>query len=401
MGSKTLNDIFYKPDIGASGAVEKGKFDDGLDVADGLIESNKPANNKISAFAVTTSAELAGKISDKVGSGALVFETALNNRTTQTTEDYTIYCNASTGNDITGDGTSGNPYATIQKCIDMLPTIIAHDVIIAVGADETITSTIDFAGHNCLKTMTLKAMDSSDNNLYDNGVATGGSATTLTDTAKTWTADFWNGGYVYIYQGTGAGEVRTITDTTPDTITIESGTTPDVTSKYVIVMVTITGDGVATGTASELVNFAIYGFRWSTFSSYANVMMGNGSKCQYNLYLVGTGHSVFFQGTTGGVFYDNFINVPATKAGLVLETSVNTARKNCFYSSSASTNTGVLAYRISFIPMTGGTYVNTFINLDIGISANALSGVAGATGQVYSGCNTDYTPIADDPSYCK
>ena len=73
MGSKTLNDIFYKPDIGASGAVEKGKFDDGLDVADGLIESNKPANNKISALAATTSAELAGVISDEVGEGKAVF----------------------------------------------------------------------------------------------------------------------------------------------------------------------------------------------------------------------------------------------------------------------------------------------------------------------------------------
>ena len=77
MGSKTLNDIFYKPDIGASGAVEKGKFDDGLDVADGFIESNKPVNNKLSAFAVTTSAELAGVISDEKGAGALVFETLL------------------------------------------------------------------------------------------------------------------------------------------------------------------------------------------------------------------------------------------------------------------------------------------------------------------------------------
>jgi len=26
MGEKTLNDIFYKPDIGASGAVEKGSL---------------------------------------------------------------------------------------------------------------------------------------------------------------------------------------------------------------------------------------------------------------------------------------------------------------------------------------------------------------------------------------
>ena len=79
MGEKTLNDIFYKPTIGASGAVEKGKFDDGLDVADGFIESNKPVNNKLSAFAVTTSAELAGKISDKVGTGKLLFSSVIGN----------------------------------------------------------------------------------------------------------------------------------------------------------------------------------------------------------------------------------------------------------------------------------------------------------------------------------
>jgi len=73
MGAKTPNDIFYKPAIAASGAVEKGKFDDGLDVADGLIEGNKPENNKLSAFAATTSAELAGVISDEVGTGKAVF----------------------------------------------------------------------------------------------------------------------------------------------------------------------------------------------------------------------------------------------------------------------------------------------------------------------------------------
>ena len=79
MGSKTLNNIFYKPDIGASGAVEKGKFDDGLDVADGFIEGNKPANNKLSAFAATTSADLAGVISDEEGTGKLLFSSVIGN----------------------------------------------------------------------------------------------------------------------------------------------------------------------------------------------------------------------------------------------------------------------------------------------------------------------------------
>jgi hypothetical protein len=82
MGVPTPNNIFYKPDIGASGAVEKGLFDDGLDVADGFIEGNKPANNKLSAFAATTSLELAGVISDKIGAGKLRFDTSVTVKTT-------------------------------------------------------------------------------------------------------------------------------------------------------------------------------------------------------------------------------------------------------------------------------------------------------------------------------
>ena len=125
MGEKTLNDIFYKPSIGASGAVEKGKFDVGLDDADVLIEANKDAKHtqgtdqgldtgganavvvadikdsvtkkhsqntdtdldatfeatfvkktdKLSVMAATSSAELAGIISDETGTGKAVFGT--------------------------------------------------------------------------------------------------------------------------------------------------------------------------------------------------------------------------------------------------------------------------------------------------------------------------------------
>ena len=37
------------------------------------------------------------------------------------TEDVTVYVNGSTGNDLTGDGTSALPFATIQKAVDALP----------------------------------------------------------------------------------------------------------------------------------------------------------------------------------------------------------------------------------------------------------------------------------------
>ena len=402
MGSKTLNDIFYKPDIGASGAVEKGKFDDGLDDADILIESNKPVNNKLSAFAVTTSEELAGVISDKTGSGALVFETALNDRTTQTTEDYTIYCNASTGNDITGDGTSGNPYATIQKCIDMLPTIIAHNVIIAVGADETVTTAISFAGHYCGKSLTLKAMDISDNNLYFSGTATGGSATTLTQTGAGWAIDFWNGGYVFIWKGTGVGEVREITNTTSDTITIASGTTPDNTSKYVIVKVTITGSSINNCIEAPLDNLYIQGFKFTGATKYAIRTDEAGSSgtgihtldVKYNL--IQTPFGIRIAAYKSAKVWECYINADSGKNGLFVA-----SMSYCYIRDSVikGAGIGVNATSNSMVLMVN-TVPNTFIDLATGIKALMGSIVQNGSSMTFVSCSTDLDPAAaSDPAF--
>ena len=98
MGVNTLNGYFYKPDYGASGTVEKGLFDDKLDVADAEIKSSKDLKHsqntdtdlesvfkatlakkldKLSVFAQTTSAELAGVISDEIGEGILILGNVL------------------------------------------------------------------------------------------------------------------------------------------------------------------------------------------------------------------------------------------------------------------------------------------------------------------------------------
>lgn len=41
MGENTPNNIFYKPSYGASGLIEKGKFDEKMDSADSIIYKNK------------------------------------------------------------------------------------------------------------------------------------------------------------------------------------------------------------------------------------------------------------------------------------------------------------------------------------------------------------------------
>lgn len=85
----------------------------------------------------------------------------------------------------------------------------------------------------------------------DSGTVTSATDTTLTDTSKTgataWVADEQIGYAVYIYSGTGKGQIREITDNTTNQLTVATWTTnPDTTSKYIITYLnkqTVTVDG--------------------------------------------------------------------------------------------------------------------------------------------------------------
>jgi hypothetical protein len=70
---------------------------------------------------------------------------------------------------------------------------------------------------------------------FATGTATSGTGTTLVQTGKTWTASQWINSQVRITGGTGAGQIRTITANTADTLTVATWTTnPDATSTYAI-----------------------------------------------------------------------------------------------------------------------------------------------------------------------
>lgn len=71
----------------------------------------------------------------------------------------------------------------------------------------------------------------------DNGTSSGSNtSTTLNDTSQSWTADAYNGKALIITGGTGAGQIRTISDTTSTQLTVSAAweTTPDATSTYVV-----------------------------------------------------------------------------------------------------------------------------------------------------------------------
>ena len=65
------------------------------------------------------------------------------------------------------------------------------------------------------------------------GTATGGSTTTLVDSGASFTTAMI-GAPVYIYEGTGKGQIRTITARTGTQLTVATWTAPDTTSKYII-----------------------------------------------------------------------------------------------------------------------------------------------------------------------
>ena len=68
---------------------------------------------------------------------------------------------------------------------------------------------------------------------FTTGTATSATGTTLTQTGKTWTASQWINSQVRITGGTGAGQIRTITANTADTLTVATWTiNPDATSTY-------------------------------------------------------------------------------------------------------------------------------------------------------------------------
>ena len=70
---------------------------------------------------------------------------------------------------------------------------------------------------------------------FATGTATSATGTTLVQTGKTWTASQWINAQVRITAGTGAGQIRTITANTADTLTVATWTTtPDATSQYAI-----------------------------------------------------------------------------------------------------------------------------------------------------------------------
>jgi hypothetical protein len=101
---------------------------------------------------------------------------------------------------------------------------------------------------------------------FGSGTATSATGTTIVQTGKTWTPSQWINSQVRIVSGTGAGQIRTITANTADTLTVATWTTtPDATSVY-----QITGNDdfiyYLGNNAVTMYRYSISGNTWTTLS---------------------------------------------------------------------------------------------------------------------------------------
>lgn len=107
------------------------------------------------------------------------------------------------------------------------------------------------------------------------------SATTVGKTGKTWTASQWVNSQVRITEGTGAGQVRTITANTGTTLTVATWTVnPDATSVFVIEpnddFLYLIGNNAVT-----LYRYSISGNTWSTITPGVARSAAPGAGCSW------------------------------------------------------------------------------------------------------------------------
>ena len=103
----------------------------------------------------------------------------------------------------------------------------------------------------------------------------GQTSTTLQDVDKSWTTDEWAGRRVNITAGTGAGQTRTVSSNTANTLTVSPAWSliPDGTSQYVIA-IAIAVPTLATGEANSTVSRLAGAFTFGT-----NQGVWDGARC--------------------------------------------------------------------------------------------------------------------------
>lgn len=303
----------------------------------------------------------------------------------------TLYVDIATGND-GNPGTSALPKQTILGALNALPVVIAHPVTICVrpGNYPENNIAIDFARFATLNGILIKVVNANDEDMFYNGLATGGGINFLDDAGAAWSINRFQNAYIWIYGGTGAGQVRQIASNTATriTVTVNWAVNPNATSYYAIGGgATLTGTGAChISSQGKMVN--LYGFRHTGASS---------DDARWSIW-------------ASGAFYYNYC--ATSVIGLLVGYFSSVAALYNYY---ASTSQGVQAAYFSFcVPrasvfngcVTGCYFLdksmasmhssalfrNHFLNCTIGIRIGSDAGCVGASTQTFIGCTTNIDP---------
>ena len=247
-----------------------------------------------------------------------------------TTATVALYVDAGSGSDGNA-GTSGSPKATIKGALDALPAVIAHTCLIYVRGQQDYAennTALEFSRFNTLTNIIIAAVNDDGDLMYGSGLATAGANNSLTDSSKSWETNQFQDAYVWIYEGTGLGQIREIITNTATVLAISSGATdwttnPDNTSRYAI-----GGGATLTGTGSYHFDIAnkkvsIYGFKHTGATSWAVIA---------------------YNGAAGNVYYNYFHT--ATRSVI----SYNYAAYTCYYNYSAASVRGFTAQLGAMVP---------------------------------------------------
>ena len=317
---------------------------------------------------------------------------------------WSLYVDAGSGSDENA-GTSGSPKATIQGALDVLPINIAHAGSIKVRGQQNYAESntaLDFSRFATLAAITIKAVNSSDEDMYDNGVADAGAGNNeLDDATKDWSVDQFNGAYVWIFHGTGEGQIREISDTTATklTVTVNWTTNPDATSYYAIGGgATMTGTGTRHAVVtSKLVDF--YGFKHSG-ATLQDIKVDQGGiiNVGYNYYTSSAGYggiAAYWLGIVAGPDpgynyfasgYGSAIEISSISYGVIRGNVIDGATK------------GIRIYYKGMVAGSATSYrQNHIMNCTVGISIESDSGMTEASSQSF-GAGADANGADIDPA---
>ena len=313
----------------------------------------------------------------------------------------TYYADQATGDD-GNPGTSANPKKTILGALNALPKVIAHAPTICVrpGAYPENNVALEFARFNTLAAITIKTVNANDEDMYDNGLATGWGNDYLDDSGKSWSADQFKDAYIWIFHGTGEGQIRQISGNTDTRISVTANwtTNPDGTSYYAI------GGGVTmTGTdlfhvwiTGKLVE--VYGFR-HTGATHTDIRVDTSG-------VISVGNNYFATSVRGiGSYWLGIIKGPdpgcnysaATTAGFDISAlSYGVIRGNVITGAAK----GIRLYYESMVAGSATAYrQNHIMKCTVGISVESGSGMPEASSQSFgAGGDANGDDILPDPS---